>query len=123
VPVIRVGEVPSSNLGAPIPYRTANTSEHGRKPAKLLSLAGRCSRLFLAVRGDWDRKRTAEWALRSLAVHLVRGDIGLSVDTPGCCQLSGAGRVAGLTQVEWQSDRPRPGRSLCRKRIVPRDDH
>jgi hypothetical protein len=36
------------------------------KPPKPLSLAGRCSRVLVAVRGDWDRKRTAEWPLRSV---------------------------------------------------------
>jgi hypothetical protein len=44
---------------APIPYRTTNTSEHGRKSAKTLSLGGGCSHVFVAVRGDLDRKRTA----------------------------------------------------------------
>jgi hypothetical protein len=51
---------------SPIRYRSAKASEHRRKPSKTLSLAGRCSRVFVAVRGEWDRKRTAEWPLRSV---------------------------------------------------------
>jgi hypothetical protein len=45
-----------------VPRTQANTGEN---PPKTLSLAGRCSRLFVAVRGGWDRKGTAEWPLRS----------------------------------------------------------
>ncbi len=56
---VRVGEVPSSNLGAPIILKSANSREHKRAAAKTLGLVGRCSLVFVGVRGDWGRRGTA----------------------------------------------------------------
>jgi hypothetical protein len=46
-------------------FITWSSHEYAGKPAKTLGLAGRCSRLFSAVRGTRDRNRTAGKALRS----------------------------------------------------------
>ncbi len=59
--------VAGSNPVSPINGKTGNRREHAGISAKTLGLVVGCSRLFPAVPGPGDRKRTAADALRSFS--------------------------------------------------------
>jgi len=61
---------------SPIGSLSEHRREHAGKPAKTMGLAVGCSRLFPAVPGTRDRKRTAGTALRSFLHPIRTFDVG-----------------------------------------------
>jgi hypothetical protein len=115
---VRVGEVPSSNLGAPIGSCSANSREHGRKPPQARALAGGRSPVFAAVRWSGPPRIHRSGGENPPQIH--RSAPGRGVAAPGMCRLRASGGSVDAPCVDAQGTSMPTARTSCGARPAAR---